>query len=164
MGRKIFYASAGFRARARMLRLAMKCVDINEDQMREFWTEAIEKAKQYSGFRNLMAHGDILHIDDPQSKHYKTHIILQAREFWERDPKPADVITHEQLVIADTNFRRLAECMMFVLGRDPNTTTAGAKECRQLVALLPAQPDLSRLSSTDADRFSILGSSIPFNR
>jgi hypothetical protein len=164
MGRKLFYASAGFRARARNLRIAMNCVNIDEDQMREFWTEAIGKAEQYSAFRNLMAHGDILYVNTPKSKHYKTHVILQGREFWKADLSPENVITLEQLVIADANFRHLGGCMMFILSRDPKTTKVGPRECRELVALLPQQPQSSFLSEPDLARFSVIASTISINR
>ena len=163
MGRKVFYSATGFRARTKMLRVAIESVNLAEDGMRDFWTTAIDKADKYAGFRNLVVHGDIVFVDFPKSKHYKTHIILQGKQFWKADPEPDDIITYNQLTVADDNYRRLASCMMFVLGRDPKTIAEGPKECRELVARLPSQPHASQLSPSDLARFSLL-KSVPFER
>lgn len=163
MGRKVFYSATGFRARTKMLRLALESVNLIDEGMLDFWTTAIAKADKYSVFRNLVVHGDVVFVNFPESKHHKRYIILQGKQFWKADPDPKDVITYDQLAIADENIRRLGSCMMFVLGRDAQTTSTGPKECRELIALLPSPPDSCQMDPTDIARFSPL-TSVPFER
>jgi hypothetical protein len=141
----------------------MDCVNLTEDGMRDFWQDAIDKAEKYSVFRNQMVHGDVLFVDSAKSKYFGQHIILQGREFWKADPDPKDVITHEQLVTSDRNFRLLASCMMSVLGQGSQPDVPGPTQCHDLIALLPSQPQSDTISPSDLTRFSQLRS-VPFER
>lgn len=163
LGRKLFYSSAGFRFRARMLRIAIDCVNLTEEGMREFWQDAIAKADSYSTFRNLMVHGDIVFVDFAGSKYCGKHIILQGREPWKADPDPKDVITLERLAISDQSFRLLASCMMSVLGGGSQPNTPGPMQCRDLISLLPNKPHSNQLGQSDLARFSQF-QSVPFDR
>ena len=163
MARSVFYSAAGFRARTKMLRVALESVNLTDEGMLDFWTSAIHKADKYSAFRNLVVHGDVVFVDFPESKHHKRHIILQGKQFWKADPDPKDVITYDQLMIADENIRRLGACMMFVLGRDAQKASTGLKECRDLITLLPNPPDSRQMDPIDLARFSSL-TTVPFER
>jgi hypothetical protein len=156
MARRIFYSTVGFRARTKMLRLAMDSVNFSEPEMREFWQDSIDKSEKYAKFRNELAHGDVVNIAFEGSRYNGQTIIIQGREFWKADPNPSEVITLEDIKRGDANIRRLAAALVFVLGRDPTKPGPGQKECRELVRLLPSVATSNQLTEEQIAKFSVI--------
>jgi hypothetical protein len=157
MARKIFYSGSGFASRAKMLRVAIGCVNIKEDGLSDFFLACIAKAETYANTRNEIAHGDILLIQAAESIYSNQYIIIQGKEFWKADPDPKDVITHENLEIADNNFRRLGACLLTALAWDGKDAAKNPSLLVELVRALPSPAKKCYLDSEIAKSYNIDG-------
>ncbi len=80
VGRAIFYSARGFAARAEMLEAAVEHATTLSPEQIEFLKEAIKKARQYSGFRNKVAHGEPrVHLYENEEGEKRRHFLHRPR-------------------------------------------------------------------------------------
>ena len=138
MARAIFYSARSFNARAEMLEAAIEYAHKQTPAEIAFIKEAIKKARQFSEFRNRMAHGEArltINPRDPKDVHYK---ITQGKNV-ERSEETAITIT--DLRQAQKSFKKLFTLLMGIIPqfRDENGLTA--EQALPLVRELPNQPN-----------------------
>jgi hypothetical protein len=144
MGSAIFFGARGFGARADMLDAAIQTCKSKPQAQIEFIKEAVKKARQYSSFRNKIAHGeprlnvtksgDIEDGGPVESAHY---MLIQGKSGLSvKDPG----ISVTELNVAIGNIKRLRT---YIISAANFRSVSGSKppeECRALVLALPNEP------------------------
>jgi hypothetical protein len=141
MSRAIFYGARGFAARAEMLEAAIEYATTLTPAEADFLKEALKKARQYSSFRNKIAHGEprlnVIQLENTEI-HYT---ITQGKN------KPTgddEAITLDHLTTAANNIHLLTDCIRDMLQVKLATLKANPRspeECLSLVRALPNQAD-----------------------
>jgi hypothetical protein len=152
MARRIFYSMSGFDGRRRMFQSAIGTVP--SDLMTEYLKLLCSKAGNYSGSRNKMAHGDVLFIEFPGSKHYSTHIILEGGTTWIADPPDEMVLTLDNLRMMTENFKFLAGFIVDSLNWRGDMAVMPSR-WTELVRLLPNPAHTQKLDPTNAARIQL---------
>jgi hypothetical protein len=141
MCRAIYYGARGFAARAEMLEAAIEYATILSGDDTLFLSEALKKARGYSGFRNKIAHGEPhMAVSKPGGEYKATFTVVQGRE----SPLNRQVsISIEDIGTAADNFRQLAVC---IHDRMPNANVGriqfqSPQECLSQVRALPNEPN-----------------------
>jgi hypothetical protein len=117
--------------------------------------------QQFSESRNLIAHGDILFVNIPQSRYYGQMLIMRGRDAWSVDPETTDVLTLANLRMANENFRRLGFCLTISLNWDGKSPERSPDRFLPLVRRLPNPPHLSVLDPTIVEQYQIHESELP---
>ena len=141
MSRAIFYGARGFAARAEMLESAIKHATTLTAEQTTFLKEAVKKARQYSVFRNRIAHGEprlnVVNLGTPEI-HYT---ITQGKN------TPAgeeEAITLDDLSTAADNIHLLSDCIRDMFPFKLQTMKANPRspaECLAQVVALPIEPN-----------------------
>jgi hypothetical protein len=138
MARGIFYGARGFSARAEMLESALEHTKNLTPEQMTFVKEAVKKARQYSGFRNKVAHGEprltVVH-SQPVTAHY---VIVQGQD----RPSPDEFLSIADLDRATERIHTLQRCAteMHPWLRERNKNLLSPEECLARVRALPNQP------------------------
>jgi hypothetical protein len=137
MARAIYYSARSFAARAEMIESSIEYAFQQSPAEIEFLKETLKKARQYSEFRNRMAHGEpmMMITDNPDVVSYQ---ITQGKNI-ERHKDTAVTIT--DMGTAIENFYTLSNCTRDAIPRfrrrDPNAKSL--QECLAIVRALPNQ-------------------------
>jgi hypothetical protein len=141
MARAIFYGARGFGARAEMLEAAIEHATVLDPTQLAFIKEALKKARNYSAFRNKMAHGD----PQPNLTHSNGNVtaihytIVQGSDPAAAGDKPLSI---EDLDTAAENITTLHYCIMDMIPWfRAHGVPKSAEECLALVRGLPNQPN-----------------------
>jgi hypothetical protein len=135
MARGIFYGARGFSARAEMLESTLEHTTALTPAQSVFVKEAVKKARQYSGFRNRVAHGEprltVVH-GEPTTAHY---VIVQGKDV----ASPDEFLSIDDL---DGRIHTLQRCAteMHPWLRERNKNLLSPEECLAQVRALPNQP------------------------
>jgi hypothetical protein len=135
----IFYCARGFFSRAEMLESLIEVVCDAEKIETQIMKEGIKKARNYSGFRNKLAHGErLLNIHQSRAGDTAHYVITQGKSA--TNPK-ADEITIQHMQIAADNVRSLHKAMLSILPVFMNSDEAlSPAECLATIRSLPNQP------------------------
>lgn len=158
--RRTFYSVSGFATRAMMFEAVMGHVKTDPD-ITPFFKKLMGRARQYSGTRNAIVHGDLLTIGFPGSKYYRQCIILEGAEPWHADPPESEVITIENLKMASENFGRLAACVVLSLNWDGKNADLSPLKYLGLVDKLPTRAHRERADPSLAAQFPIESKDVP---
>jgi len=140
MARGIFYSARSFAARAEMLEAALEHATHLKDSDIAFLKEALKKARNYSGFRNKLAHGEprLAVTKDGETVKGVHYTISQGRN---QPSATEELLTVQDLFIAAEHFHVVAECAREALGFPPNRPNPKSpEECLSLVRALPNEP------------------------
>jgi hypothetical protein len=136
-GARHFFSARGFGSRAEMLEAVIDHTTLLSPQQLTFLKEAVKKARQYSGFRNKIAHGEsvLSVIQGPAPKAF--YVIVQSKNV-----PSDDVISIQDMSLAIGNFQTLHRCINSMLPwlRERNQTLKSPEECLALVLALPNEP------------------------
>lgn len=139
MAKAVFFSARSLRGRLDMLEsaLASAVSAIGFPSLVPFLKVAGNRTGQWSGSRNMLAHGNIGYVDWAQSKYHGQAILCDSSTSDWPDPKRA--LTLADLEHAATNFGRLSALLMVSYNRTngPNETTL--KECHALALQLPTK-------------------------
>lgn len=140
MSRAVFYSSKNFAGRADMLEAALSA-STTPDNVTEFLKAAMKKARQFSSFRNQLAHGETMFDAQPASPNHLQTVLIDGKH---NDGTTTTVTTVEQIEVATGNFRELSRLIMDVLMYLQGQffdEQASPEQCRELVRALPNQAD-----------------------
>lgn len=135
VGRAIFYSARGFAARAEMLEAAVEHATTLSPEQIEFLKEAIKKARQYSGFRNKVAHGEPrVHLyENEEGEKRAIFSIDQGRHV----PSSAESLSMEDLDQGADNIHTLSMLIIEMWPPIRKPTSKSPQECLSLVRALP---------------------------
>jgi hypothetical protein len=148
MSRAIFYGARGFAARAEMLEAAIEHATVLKPEETAVLKEGVKKARQYSTFRNKVAHGEprlnVKDLNNPQI-HYT---ITQGKN---TPNEKEEVITLEHLTAAASNIHTLVDCIRDTLPplRTAKQNPKSPEECLAIIRSLPNEAQ-SKSDQTDA--------------
>jgi hypothetical protein len=128
--RAIFYGQRGFSARAEMIESLVPYAENVMPLDLDLVKEGVTRARQYSGFRNAIAHGEpIPHITDhPENVSF---VMSRPKTPW----GPSKSITLEQIEMAAANFAILGRALARAAQkREPTEGLLG------LIRALPTEP------------------------
>jgi len=139
LGRSIFYSARNFNGRMDMLEAAMGKAAL--DQATSYFLKAaFRKARQFSSFRNNLAHGETMFDGRPDSPYYlKTYLVDGKRN----DGSVDAVATGDTLETARNNFRELSRIIMdgLMIAQGDHSCSSSLEICRQQVLALPSEAD-----------------------
>jgi hypothetical protein len=139
MATAIFYSARSFNGRADMTEAAIGSSKL-PTAAAEFIRSATTKAIAYSSFRNSISHGETVHltIAGPERPLAEMWTIIQGGKGSDHR------ITLEQIVIAGSNFDKLATLLWLSAGYDPSDPRSDVQtspeKCLERVLALPNQP------------------------
>ena len=151
LARRIFYSTAGFEPRIRMLLAAMKDARI-EPERKGFLKKLIEKAEIYSVTRNRIVHGNVIYLADARSKFNGQYVIVQGRDAPNSNPPEAEVLTKENLIKAAISFGLLAQCFIPVFEGDGKAPGKFPNKYAGLLQRLPVPAQARWVEAGLADR------------
>ncbi|MFN3764509.1 MAG: hypothetical protein ACK4R3_02960 [Aliihoeflea sp.] len=140
MSRAVFYSSKNFAGRADMLEAALGA-SATPDDVTEFLRSAMKKARQFSSFRNQLAHGETMFDPQPDSPNHLQTVLIDGKH---NDGTLANVTTVEQIEAATGNFRELSRLIVDVLVHLQGQFRAehvSPEKCTELVRALPNRAD-----------------------
>jgi hypothetical protein len=135
MARAIFYGARGFGARAEMLEASLDHTTSLTDQQRRFLKEALVRSRNYSAFRNQIAHGEPrLALGTNGEARFN---VAQGKHV----PTGAALLTVEDINRAGANVHTLQRCIHEMVSwlRQRNPNLRSPEECLALVSALPSQ-------------------------
>jgi hypothetical protein len=143
MARAIFYGARGFMARAEMLESAAEHTITLSPGYKDLIGEGVKKAKQYSSFRNKVAHGEpranFVQKEGNTAVHY---VITQGKE----PPSPSEsVLSLQDLCVAAANIGKLTQHLR---ERHPALLRGETKTPQECLALIRALPNVANSKST----------------
>lgn len=135
IARAIFYSARGFYARTDMLEALIEHVTPSNPLEIEFLKEALKKAKQYSPFRNKLAHGE-RHLNVIEGHEHLAHYkIVQGKNM-------EDPISLSDMATFSDNIGLLHDCLLWMHPKMEKPANAKPPaECLALVRALPNQPN-----------------------
>jgi hypothetical protein len=132
--RAIFYSASGFDGRRRMFVAALGSAKMDA-ALRDYLNLLVQKAGNYSGSRNKLAHGDPLFVRLPKSRHYGTIIILEGKEARKLLPSNDAILTLENIETMTENFRFLGALIADSLNWDEDASQHPSRWSPQARAL-----------------------------
>jgi hypothetical protein len=149
MASAIFFGARGFSARAEMLESILEHAKVLSTTETEFLKEAIKKARQFSQFRNSIAHGEPLpnfvRSGDDIEMHYA---IVHPKHVRTMHP---DQLSVEDIFVAADNIHSLQRCTVEMSAwlRERNQNLRSPEECLAHVRALPNQAHLKNAPSNE---------------
>jgi hypothetical protein len=129
--RQVFYSGKSFNARADMFAAVMHAPHLLPHR-KEFMKAALNKARQYSEFRNITVHGETyLAADGPNVD----QVVLIDGKRGEHQT------TIDDLMVATMNFKRLADSLMDALSFHQNKAPDEIALLRKHLELIRAMPN-----------------------
>jgi hypothetical protein len=131
----LYYAVTNFRSRMDLISAGLAFVKLDCKEEEEFIGKAIKLARNYSSFRNRLAHGEFT-IDG---------LIVEGRTV-DRAEARKNAISHEQLRAAANNFQTLADLLwqardLGLMGEIEDEPDASLSGCIQRLRDLPRRAD-----------------------
>jgi hypothetical protein len=148
LARAIFYGARSFIARAEMLEAAIDHAHGQTKEEIEFVKAGIKKARQYSEFRNRLAHGEMAPFFDIESK----QMTMTVTETKKLDFK--NLITIEHLQIASINFYKLQLHIFQAMPDRRAKSGLSLEQHRAIVLALPNQANEKSAPTAEAQETS----------
>jgi hypothetical protein len=149
MASSIFYGARGFRARAEMIESILEHATLLSTTEVAFLKEAIKKAKQFSVFRNTIAHGEPRqHVTRKGDEIGLDYRIVQAKYL---TANQGETLAVEDIRRGADNIHTLQRCIteMTPWLRRRNKNLRSREECLAQVLALPIQAHLKNDPSTE---------------
>jgi hypothetical protein len=149
MALSIFYSARNFNGRADMLEEAIEFAHLPA-ATKSFIKLAVKKARCYNGFRNSIAHGQVLNYATLTTQDF---LLVQGKY----DPTVEIIapIDDEQLKLAATNFNSLSGILSAALGQahgEPAYSHVRLEECLERVRALPNLPGSAKSAQNPPKR------------
>lgn len=139
MARRLFYSARSFQGRVDMLAAAAAASNA-KDGHKAFVRAAIKKAREQSGFRNRLAHGETVFIAGSGTRYSGQYVLVEGKTDF--DPFEDEAVTKAQLDTAGENFHVLAGALLFATMCDWGDAASDPQGYLRLVRALPNQPHL----------------------
>ncbi len=136
LARRIFYSTAGFEPRVRMLLAAMKDARI-EPERKGYLKRLMEKAGIYSVTRNRIVHGNVVYISDGRSEFNGQYVIVQGRDAPNSNPPAMEVLSRRNLINASNSFALLAQSFIPVFEWDGKSPAKSPSKFGSMLQRLP---------------------------
>ena len=140
MAKAVFFSARSLQGRLEMFYDAIAAAGTADGfpSLTPFLKVAANRAGQWAGTRNMLAHANVGYVDWADSKFHQQHILWDGgANDW---PDPKKGLTLSDLANATLNFGRLSALLLVSYNRESGPNEPTLKECHALVLQLPTQP------------------------